>query len=130
MRALSGLLLVIGAALTGLAAACTRPLADTPPRRTLRVAMRTVLARGRVVVFDRDEPIEVRWTGEDWAAHSLLCTHFGCTVAWREAASRYQCPCHGGAFDSAGRPVEGPPTAALRALPIRREGAFLVVTIA
>jgi Rieske Fe-S protein len=129
VRALSGLLILIGTALSGLATACTRPLADTPPRRTLRVPMGTVLARGRVVVFDRDEPIEVRWTGEDWAAHSLLCTHFGCTVAWREAASRYQCPCHGGAFDSAGRPVEGPPTAALRALPIRREGAFLVVAV-
>jgi nitrite reductase/ring-hydroxylating ferredoxin subunit len=129
VRALSGLLVVIGAALSGLAAACTRPAAEPDPRRTLRVAMQTVLARGRVVVFNEDEPIEVRWTGEEWTAHSLLCTHFGCTVAWREAASRYECPCHGGAFDTVGRPVEGPPTAALRALPVRREGAFLVVTV-
>jgi Rieske Fe-S protein len=129
VRALSGLLIVVGAALSGLVTACTRPAGDAPPRRTLRVPAQTVLARGRVVLFDRDDPIEVRWTGEEWAARSLLCTHFGCTIAWRETSRRYECPCHGGAFDTAGQPVEGPPTAALRALPIRREGAFLVVTV-
>jgi Rieske Fe-S protein len=47
-------------------------------------------------------------------ARSLLCSHFGCRVEWREAERRYHCPCHEGLFDAEGMPVGGPPNRPLR----------------
>lgn len=37
---------------------------------------------------------------------SLTCTHAGCTVAWQE--TRFECPCHGSAFDKHGCVMAGP----------------------
>jgi menaquinol-cytochrome c reductase iron-sulfur subunit len=37
------------------------------------------------------------------------CTHLGCPLAWIDGAGRFECPCHGGAFDGSGTPVAGPP---------------------
>jgi cytochrome b6-f complex iron-sulfur subunit len=130
MGALSRLLWAAGAVWLGRALGCAAaPPAEGPRPRTVRVPVRRVEAEGRVVVRSAGEPIEVRRTADGWAAASLVCTHFGCTVDWRSARARYECPCHGGAFDEDGRPVAGPPAAALRALPVRREGWDLVVTL-
>ena len=40
---------------------------------------------------------------------SSRCTHLGCSVHWESSLSRFQCPCHGGAYDSGGEVVSGPP---------------------
>ena len=46
---------------------------------------------------------------------SSRCTHLGCSVHWKSSISRFQCPCHGGAYDPDGEVVSGPPP-----LPLRR----------
>jgi len=40
---------------------------------------------------------------------SLVCTHFGCTVAYKEEDEYFACPCHGGEYDSDGTVIDGPP---------------------
>jgi Rieske Fe-S protein len=47
---------------------------------------------------------------------SSLCPHLGCPVNWQAERAEFFCPCHGGAFDPAGRNVAGPPPRALDAL--------------
>jgi cytochrome b6-f complex iron-sulfur subunit len=39
-------------------------------------------------------------------AHSLVCTHLGCTLA--ENGMEFACPCHGSRFDENGVVLEGP----------------------
>ena len=36
------------------------------------------------------------------------CTHEGCPLGWNATQRLIRCPCHGSAFDTAGRVVEGP----------------------
>ena len=40
---------------------------------------------------------------------SATCTHLGCTVRWSSEDGEFQCPCHGGRFDSDGQVLGGPP---------------------
>jgi menaquinol-cytochrome c reductase iron-sulfur subunit len=40
---------------------------------------------------------------------SPLCPHLGCPLNWHPDKERFDCPCHGGAFDADGRQVGGPP---------------------
>ncbi|MFQ5494468.1 MAG: ubiquinol-cytochrome c reductase iron-sulfur subunit [Phycisphaerae bacterium] len=54
---------------------------------------------------------------------SPICTHMGCNVAFHEASSLFECPCHGGKYDLSGRVVEGPPPEPLRRFQTRvRDG--------
>jgi Rieske Fe-S protein len=90
------------------------PLADLPPGGRLRILL-------------GEAPVELQRNDEGVVARSLLCTHFGCEVRWVEEDERYHCPCHEGRFDAAGRPVDGPPTRPLRAVPARIAGETVVV---
>jgi isorenieratene synthase len=52
------------------------------------------------------------------------CTHAGCPVSLAEEGgrARFACPCHGGRFDAAGAPIDGPPEAPLERLTVIAEG--------
>jgi len=62
-------------------------------------------------------------------ALSALCTHKGCAVAWNANAKQFQCPCHGGRFDMAGRNVAGPPPSSLPTLPVKVVKGIVMVSV-
>lgn len=53
----------------------------------------------------------------DFIALSDVCPHLGCHVHWELQNQRFFCPCHNGAFDASGKPLEGPPKDANQSLP-------------
>ncbi len=58
---------------------------------------------------------------------SLTCTHLGCRVTATEDG--FACPCHGSAFDRAGRVLRGPAAAPLHHLPYAQRDGVLRVEV-
>lgn len=76
----------------------------------------------RVVVTVRADPVEVSRAGYSVVARSLLCTHTGCVVKWKEERGEYVCPCHEGRYDAGGQVVAGAPSKPQPTLPVRISG--------
>jgi cytochrome b6-f complex iron-sulfur subunit len=100
---------------------------ETKPDRRLRVPLASVPAGGRAVFEHAGEPSELSRSPAGLRARSLLCSHYGCRVEWQAERRQYVCPCHQGTFDADGRPVAGPPTKALRAIPVAVSGDTALV---
>ncbi|MCE7064923.1 FAD-dependent oxidoreductase [Dyadobacter sp. CY326] len=47
-----------------------------------------------------------------------VCTHTGCIVQWNNSEKSWDCPCHGGRFDTSGNVLTGPPRIALKQIDI------------
>ena len=56
----------------------------------------------------RDEPIIVVNAGGKLRTFVAVCTHEGCPLGWNPNQQLIRCPCHGSAFDTRGRVVNGP----------------------
>lgn len=65
----------------------------------------TVYLRKRNPTFDKEPEDQYNQV----IALSTRCMHLGCPVAYKDAAQRFICPCHGGAYDFQGKPFIGPP---------------------
>ena len=61
-------------------------------------------------------------------AYSAICTHQGCTVAYKSATKKLICPCHGAEFDpmNSGKVVTGPAETALPKVSVKVSGAWVV----
>ncbi len=94
-----------------------------PARSLLVVEKRNVPARGALVY--RESRIAVVRDGSRYHALSLVCTHLGCTVEVTPRA--VVCPCHGSAFDRAGRVVRGPADRPLERYEVEDRGDVLAV---
>lgn len=71
---------------------------------------------GAVVRVDGRRCAVYRDEGGDLHALSARCTHLGCLVAFNEAETAWECPCHGSRFGVDGDVLQGP---AVRPLPPR-----------
>ncbi|MDP9440252.1 MAG: Rieske (2Fe-2S) protein [Actinomycetota bacterium] len=87
------------------------------------IAAESDVAPGGAVKFkDRGrDAVLVHLDGGEFVAYSAVCTHAGCTVAYKNA--QLACPCHGSIFDPANgaEVVSGPAQTPLPEIPIRIE---------
>jgi len=68
---------------------------------------------GRVIELDGEPVAAYRDEQGVLMLHSPICTHMGCRVAWNDAESTWDCPCHGSRFKPNGDVLAGPAQAPL-----------------
>jgi cytochrome b6-f complex iron-sulfur subunit len=112
--------------------AATAVLAGCSKKPTLKptqalFALSDVPKAGRTKVLVAGRPVELQRTEQGVVARSLLCSHFGCTVAWHEERQAYLCPCHEGVYDATGAVVAGPPPKGLASVPVVVSGNDVIV---
>jgi Rieske Fe-S protein len=84
--------------------------------------------KGKVVPMG-SKPVIVVNTEQGIVAHSAICTHLGCIVAFDDLSGTIACPCHDGRFSPTTGAVEsGPPPVPLPPVTVSVEGddIFLV----
>jgi nitrite reductase/ring-hydroxylating ferredoxin subunit len=86
------------------------------------------VGRAALVQAGSTQLLVARTGTSTFSALTAICTHEACTVTGFEG-SRYVCPCHGSAFDLAGRVLAGPAPSPLRAFATSFSGAALVVSL-
>ena len=92
------------------------------------IAAESDVATGSAVTFkDAGNPaVLVHLNNGDFVAYSAVCTHQGCTVAYKNG--QLACPCHGSVFDPAkgAEVVAGPAPKPLSQIPVKVEGGEVV----
>jgi glycine/D-amino acid oxidase-like deaminating enzyme/nitrite reductase/ring-hydroxylating ferredoxin subunit len=73
---------------------------------------------GAIVSIDGEKGAVSRDENGELIAVSASCTHMGCTVAWNDAESTWDCPCHGSRFAPDGEVLHGPAMAPLTRMEI------------
>jgi len=92
------------------------------------IAQESEVAPGKAVKFKDGgkDAVLVHLDGGEFVAYSAVCTHAGCTVAYKNA--QLACPCHGSIFDPANgaEVVSGPAQTPLTEIPVEvRNGEVL-----
>lgn len=74
---------------------------------------------GEIVKY-KDEKLAI-YKDNDGKIHALspVCTHAGCIVNFNKAEQSWDCPCHGGRFDTDGNVLTGPPRLELKKVNIQ-----------
>lgn len=92
------------------------------------IAQTSEVSSGSAVEFQDggEDAVLVHLDNGDFVAYSAVCTHAGCTVAYRDG--ELACPCHGSVFDPANgaEVVTGPAQEPLREIPVSVEGGSVV----
>ena len=92
------------------------------------IAAESDVAPGSAVTFkDAGSPaVLVRLDSGDFVAYSAICTHQGCTVAYKNG--QLACPCHGSVFDPAdgAAVIAGPAPKPLPEIPVKVQGGDIV----
>jgi cytochrome b6-f complex iron-sulfur subunit len=92
------------------------------------IASESEVAPGSAHTFkDSGEPaVLIHLDDGDFVAYSAVCTHQGCTVAYKDG--NLACPCHGSVFDPAdgAAVVAGPAPRPLPEIPVKVEGGEVV----
>ncbi len=84
------------------------------------IAQESDVAPGSAVKFKNGgkDAVLVHLDGGEFVAYSAVCTHAGCTVAYKDG--QLACPCHGSLFDAANgaEVISGPARTPLPEIPI------------
>jgi glycine/D-amino acid oxidase-like deaminating enzyme/nitrite reductase/ring-hydroxylating ferredoxin subunit len=78
------------------------------------------LARGSAGLFRIGARRAAVYRDSDGLLHALsaTCPHLGCNVAFNEAETSWDCPCHGSRFDIDGKVLNGPAVSPLRSISV------------
>jgi cytochrome b6-f complex iron-sulfur subunit len=87
---------------------------EAAPRQTAIAAVSDVTPNSAVSYTNAGNGLPevlVRFPDGRFVAYSAVCSHQGCTVAYRPQIRKLVCPCHGGVYDPAqgGAVISGPP---------------------
>jgi cytochrome b6-f complex iron-sulfur subunit len=92
------------------------------------IAQESEVAPGSAVKFKDGgkDAVLIHLDDGDFVAYSAVCTHAGCTVAYKNA--QLACPCHGSIFDPANgaEVVSGPAQTPLPEIPIEVQNGEIV----
>jgi Rieske Fe-S protein len=92
------------------------------------IASESEVAPGSAIKFEdsANPAVLVHLDSGDFVAYSAVCTHQGCTVAYKEG--NLACPCHGSIFDPAdgAAVVSGPAQRPLPEIPVKVQGGEVV----
>jgi Rieske Fe-S protein len=92
------------------------------------IASASDVAPGNAVTFKNagSPAVLVHLDNGDFVAYSAICTHQGCTVAYKNG--QLACPCHGSVFDPAhgAAVVAGPAPKPLPEIPVKVQGGDVV----
>src|SRR5215207_9716665 len=92
------------------------------------IASESEVAPGSAVKFkdSGNAAFLVHLDNGDFVAYSAICTHQGCTVAYKDG--NLACPCHGSVFDPAdgAAVVAGPAPRPLPEIPVKVQGSEVV----
>src|SRR3982751_1197740 len=103
-----------GAALSGCASALRRIGGDRRP--AVRTLDKLPPGGGLRASLGGDESAIVLNVDGAVRAFRAVCTHEGCPLGWNAQPHLIRCPGHGGAYDTNGHVVSGPPPAPLTEL--------------
>jgi cytochrome b6-f complex iron-sulfur subunit len=116
------------------------PLPSPPANPTTTASAAGAFTQvGTVADLDKSGSLAVKIGGEDaivirdpansanLIAVNATCTHKGCKVKWESSEKRFDCPCHGADFDTAGKPVKGPAKTPLAVYSAKVNGANVMV---
>ena len=96
--------------------ACVSALGRRPPGKAVGRLDQVPPGGGlRASLGDDDSTVVVN-VGGTVRAFLAVCTHEGCPLGWNAQQHLIRCPCHGGAYDTNGKVVSGPPPAPLTEL--------------
>jgi cytochrome b6-f complex iron-sulfur subunit len=84
---------------------------------------------GSVTAFPAGKFYLVRLEDGGLLALHRECTHLGCTVPWVAAEGRFECPCHGSAFDATGAVLTPPAPRPLDLLAVRIENGIVKIDV-
>ena len=58
---------------------------------------------------------------------SPLCTYLGCIIKWKDKEKLFECPCHGGQYNLAGKVISGPPPKPLIGIDYNVENGKIII---
>lgn len=92
------------------------------------IAQESEVAPGSAVKFKDGgkDAVLIHLDSGDFVAYSAICTHAGCTVAYKNA--QLACPCHGSVFDPANgaEVVSGPAQTPLPEIPVEVQNGEII----
>ena len=104
-------------------------LDEVPDDEPLAVTLRLVRQDGVVQVVDRPAVYLIKSGSIGVRAMQATCTHLGCRTSYERKTKRILCPCHGGAYNTQGEVIAGPPPASLHTLSVRVENGQVLVAL-
>ena len=115
--------------LLGALSACDSAIARLRGARLVPIARLDQVPRGSAYrTMHGDDPLILVNVDGRVTTFLAVCTHEGCPLGWNAQQHLIRCPCHGSAFDTAGRVVDGPARAPLTPLEtIAERGRVLLV---
>ncbi len=85
--------------------------------------------KSKMIMYGHIPVLIIRTPEDDLRVFVAICTHFDCTVGYREEENRIFCACHEGYYDVDGRVLSGPPPAPLRQFHFKFQDHKLVIAL-